>query len=117
MLLDLAEERGGADVDLRWGESRDCHFPLFPILQPLPYPFMCLLYGVMWLGAFGIMIGYNFTDSVFFFGVPYWYILLLDKSYWNNHSYLFGLVTILLAGSSANHFLYDLRCTCFISFK
>lgn len=106
MLLDLPEERGGADVDLRWGESKDCHFPLFPILKPLSYPFMALLYGVMWLGALGIMLGYKFRLSCFLFGAPYWYIFLLDKSYWNNHSYLFGLITILLAGSSANHFLY-----------
>lgn len=108
MLLDLPEERGGADVDLRWGEIKDCHFPLFPFLKPLSYPYMSLLYGVMWFGALGIMLGYKFRLSVFLFGVPYWYILLLDKAYWNNHSYLFGLVTILLAGSSANHFLYAL---------
>lgn len=106
MLLDLPEERGGADVDLRWGEIKDCHFPLFPFLKPLSYPYMSLLYGVMWFGALGIMLGYKFRLSVFLFGVPYWYILLLDKAYWNNHSYLFGLVTILLAGSSANHYLY-----------
>lgn len=50
MLVDLAEERGGSDIDLRWGEPKDCHFPLFPILKPFSYPYMALLYGIMWLG-------------------------------------------------------------------
>ncbi|XP_018566321.1 vitamin K-dependent gamma-carboxylase [Anoplophora glabripennis] len=105
MLVDLPEERGGSDIDIRWGDPRDCHFPLFPVLTNPGFPCMCMLYCTMWFGACGIMLGYKFRWSVFLFGVPYWYILLLDKSYWNNHSYLFGLVTILLMGSSANHFL------------
>ncbi|EFA03079.2 vitamin K-dependent gamma-carboxylase isoform X3 [Tribolium castaneum] len=105
MLIDLPEERGGSDIDFRWGDPRDCHFPLFPILRPLPYPYMALLYGIMWFGACGIMLGYKFQTSALLFGVPYWYLLLLDKSFWNNHSYLFGIVTILLVGSSANHYL------------
>lgn len=50
MMLDLPEERGGAEIDLRWGESDDCHFPLFPILKPLSFPYMGLLYAFMWLG-------------------------------------------------------------------
>ncbi|XP_074031124.1 gamma-glutamyl carboxylase isoform X2 [Leptinotarsa decemlineata] len=50
------------------------------------------------------MLGYKFRLSVILFGVPYWYIFLMDKSFWNNHSYLFGVVTILLMGSCANHF-------------
>lgn len=55
-------------------------------------------------GALGIMVGFKFQLSTFLFGIPYWYILLLDKSFWNNHSYLYGIITILLMGSSANHF-------------
>ncbi|KAJ8985487.1 hypothetical protein NQ317_015026 [Molorchus minor] len=105
MLVDLPEERGGSDIDLRWGDPRDCHFPLFPVLHRVSYPYMSLLYFIMWIGACGIMLGYKFRLSVFLFGIPYWYILLIDKSFWNNHSYLFGVVTILLMGSSANHFL------------
>ncbi|KAG5894578.1 hypothetical protein JTB14_021558 [Gonioctena quinquepunctata] len=105
MLIDLSEERGGSDIDIRWGDPKDCHFPLFPILTNPGFPCICLAYFAMCLGACGIMLGYKFRISVFLFGIPYWYILLLDKSFWNNHSYLFGVVTILLMGSSANHFL------------
>lgn len=50
MMVDIVEERGGSDLDIRWGEPRDCHFPLFTQLQPLPLTYMSLLYGIMWLG-------------------------------------------------------------------
>ncbi|CAH1105219.1 unnamed protein product, partial [Psylliodes chrysocephalus] len=105
MLLDLSEERGGADIDTRWGDPKDCHFPLFSSLTNPGYVKISFVYLLMWLGCCGIMLGYKFRISIFLFGIPYWYLLLLDKSFWNNHSYLFGIVTILLMGSSANHFL------------
>ncbi|CAG9825027.1 unnamed protein product [Phaedon cochleariae] len=104
MLMDLLEERGGADIDLRWGNPKDCHFPLFPVLVNPGFPWISIMYFFMWLGALGIMLGLKFRLSLFLFGISYWYILLLDKSFWNNHSYLFGVLVILLAGSSANHF-------------
>ncbi|XP_056643907.1 vitamin K-dependent gamma-carboxylase isoform X1 [Diorhabda sublineata] len=104
MLFDLTEERGGSDIDIRWGNPMDCHFPLFPMLKNPGFQFIGILYFIMWLGAFGIMIGYKFRMSTFLYGIPYWYIFLLDKSYWNNHSYLFGIIVILLMGSSANVF-------------
>nr|CAH0104986.1 unnamed protein product [Daphnia galeata] len=44
-----------------------------------------------------------FKLSCLSFSVPYWYVLLLDKTSWNNHSYLYGLLSILLLFSSANH--------------
>lgn len=50
MMLDLPEERGGAEMDLRWGDYRDCHFPLFSFLKPPSYAYIGLLYGMMWLG-------------------------------------------------------------------
>lgn len=40
--------------------------------------------------------------------VPYYYIFLLEKNTWNNHSYLFGLFAILLACTKANHYWYEL---------
>lgn len=52
------------------------------------------------------MVGYNFKLSCLSFIIPYWYILILDKTSWNNHSYLYGLLSILLLFSSANHYWY-----------
>lgn len=50
MLLDLPEERAGAIIDLRWGNKRDCHFPLFSFLKNPGYPYVSILYGLMWMG-------------------------------------------------------------------
>lgn len=54
MLVDGAEERGGAEVDLRWGDPHSCHFPLLP-LPTLTLPYMAAIYGIMWFG----IIKYN----------------------------------------------------------
>lgn len=51
MLLDIPEERSGADLDLRWGEPRDCRFPLINFISPMSLPRMGLLYITMWLGV------------------------------------------------------------------
>ncbi|KFB48638.1 AGAP006363-PA-like protein [Anopheles sinensis] len=97
MLIDIPEERGGGDLDLRWGEPRDCRFPLIHSMETPVLPRMGLIYGLMWLGAAGIMLGYRFRTSATIFVGTYWYVFLLDKSAWNNHSYLYGLLgTILL---------------------
>jgi vitamin K-dependent gamma-carboxylase len=104
MLIDIPDERSGADLDVRWGDTRDCRFPLFSLLQPLSMPRMGIIYAMMWLGALGITIGYKFRLACAMFVLPYWYIFLLDKSSWNNHSYLFGLLGILLSMTNANRF-------------
>lgn len=49
MLLDIPEERSG-DLDLRWGEPKDCRFPLFPFIKPLSLARMGLVYCLMWIG-------------------------------------------------------------------
>ncbi|XP_055913310.1 vitamin K-dependent gamma-carboxylase [Eupeodes corollae] len=104
MLIDIAEERGGSQIDLNFGDERTCHFPLFDFIQNFSLPVMGLVYLTMWLGALGIALGYNFRLSCLAFIIPYWYILLLDKPAWNNHSYLFGLTAVLLMMTDANRF-------------
>ena len=106
MVLDVVDERGLSNIDLKWGDPDTCHFPLIHGLKPLPLPWMIILYAVMWLGAFGIMLGWHFKLACGLFAIPYWYVFLLDKSFWNNHSYLYGVVTLLFWGTSANRYLY-----------
>lgn len=55
-------------------------------------------------GAFGIFIGYKFRIASIMFCVPYWYLFLVDRSVWNNHSYLYGLCGLLFMVSNANRF-------------
>jgi vitamin K-dependent gamma-carboxylase len=105
MVIDVVEERGLADVDIKWGEPWDCHFPLIHGMIPPPLPWMIMLYAVMWMGAFGIALGLHFKIACACFVLPYWYIFLLDKSYWNNHTYLYGIVASLFWGTQANKYL------------
>ncbi|XP_065361786.1 vitamin K-dependent gamma-carboxylase [Calliphora vicina] len=104
MLIDIAEERGGSQMDVRFGEAKHCHFPLFDGIQAFSFPIMGCVYLCMWLGAIGIMLGYRFRLSCLAFVVPNWYIFLLDKPAWNNHSYLFGLVGTMLLFTQANRY-------------
>jgi len=50
------------------------------------------------------MFGAFFRVSCAMFLLPYWYVFLLDKLVWNNHSYLYGLIGFLLLTSRANQF-------------
>ncbi|KAK9298714.1 hypothetical protein QLX08_008077 [Tetragonisca angustula] len=102
MVLDVVEERGLADIDIKWGDPMECHFPLIHGMKAPSLPWMILIYTIMWIGAFGIMLGSRFKLACACFVIPYWYIFLLDKSYWNNHTYLYGIVAILFWGTEAN---------------
>nr|XP_014092739.1 vitamin K-dependent gamma-carboxylase [Bactrocera oleae] len=104
MCIDIAEERGGSQMDTRFGEPRHCHFPLFNGISAFPLPVMGCIYLLMWLGALGTMLGYRYRLSCLAYIVPYWYIFLLDKPAWNNHSYLFGLVGTILLFTAANRY-------------
>ncbi|XP_059052353.1 vitamin K-dependent gamma-carboxylase [Achroia grisella] len=102
MLFDIPDERGGAIMDERWGDPLTCHFPLIPFIRAVSMPYMALVYAAMWLGALGIMLGYKYRLTASMFTISYWYLFLIEKSFWNNHSYLFGLVGLLLACTQAN---------------
>lgn len=60
------------------------------------------MFPVVPAGALGIALGYRYRFSAWLFTACHWYLLLIDKSFWNNHSYLFGLVGLLLACTEAN---------------
>ncbi|XP_014814183.1 PREDICTED: vitamin K-dependent gamma-carboxylase [Calidris pugnax] len=55
-------------------------------------------------GALGIMLGFCYRLSCAAFLGPYWYLLLLDKTSWNNHSYLYGLLAFQLALLGADRY-------------
>lgn len=105
MMIDILHERGMADADLEFGNDALCLFPLFDFLRPLAVHWMVLLYALMFTGALGIALGFKFRLACLCFSAPYWYFFMLDKTTWNNHSYLYGLVSILLLVSDANRCL------------
>ncbi|XP_075232992.1 gamma-glutamyl carboxylase [Lycorma delicatula] len=103
MLIDIVEERGFSNAEKLWGDPNECRFPMFNFLQPLPVQWMCLLYTIMCVGAIGISLGLYFRQCCLAVLIPYWYIFLLNKTAWNNHSYLYGLLLILITISNANN--------------
>ncbi|XP_064353907.1 vitamin K-dependent gamma-carboxylase [Dromaius novaehollandiae] len=105
MALDIPQERGLGHLDQRFLDGLEvCRFPLLPFLAPLPLDWMYLLYAVMFLGALGIMAGCCYRLSCLAFLGPYWYVFLLDKTSWNNHSYLYGLLAFQLALVGADRY-------------
>lgn len=55
-------------------------------------------------GALGITVGYQYRLATKMFAICYWYVFLLDRSVWNNHSYLYGLCAIVYANINANRY-------------
>lgn len=53
-----------------------------------------------------MMLGLWYRLSCVLFLLPYWYVFLLDKTSWNNHSYLYGLLAFQLTFMDANHYWY-----------
>lgn len=105
MVLDIPQERGLSSLDRRYLDGLDvCRFPLLNALQPLPLDWMYLVYTIMFLGALGIMLGLCYRLSCVLFLLPYWYVFLLDKTSWNNHSYLYGLLAFQLTFVDANRY-------------
>ena len=59
----------------------------------------------MFVGACGVMLGLFYRAACLLFAVCGWYIFLLDKTHWNNHSYLYGLCSMLFFLFDGNHYL------------
>ncbi|XP_019797733.1 vitamin K-dependent gamma-carboxylase isoform X1 [Tursiops truncatus] len=105
MVLDIPQERGLSSLDRRYLDGLEvCRFPLLDALQPLPLDWMYLVYTIMFLGALGMMLGLRYRISCVLFLLPYWYVFLLDKTSWNNHSYLYGLLAFQLTFMDANRY-------------
>lgn len=64
MFLDVPQERGLSDADIRFGDPNYCFFPLVDWLQPPVVQQACILYSIMWAGKSRL-----FTDM--------YYVLLL----------------------------------------
>ncbi|XP_060712522.1 vitamin K-dependent gamma-carboxylase isoform X2 [Hemiscyllium ocellatum] len=105
MALDIPQERGLSSLDFRYFDGLVvCRFPLFNFLEPFPLDWMYVVFVVMWLGALGIMLGCFYRLSCLMFLIPYWYNFFLDKTAWNNHSYLYGLIGFQLTLMDANRY-------------
>ncbi|XP_068608811.1 vitamin K-dependent gamma-carboxylase [Brachionichthys hirsutus] len=105
MAIDITQERGLSHLDYKYLDGAPvCRFPLFNFLLPLQLDWMYLVYVVMFLGALGIMLGLFYRLSCLMFISTYWYVFFLDKTAWNNHSYLYGLIGFQLALMDGNRY-------------
>ncbi|XP_072311491.1 vitamin K-dependent gamma-carboxylase [Eucyclogobius newberryi] len=105
MAIDITQERGLSHLDWKYLDGAPvCRFPLFNFLHPLPLDWMYFAYLVMFVGAVGIMLGCFYRLSCLMFLSTYWYIFFLDKTTWNNHSYLYGLIGFQLTLMDGNRY-------------
>ncbi|KAI0978029.1 hypothetical protein GJ496_008813, partial [Pomphorhynchus laevis] len=105
MVLDIGHERGFAYIDHVYGSTADiCKFPLFDFLKPMSVLHMSVIYTAMLFGAVGICLGFRYRLASIVFTFSYWYVFLLDKTRWNNHSYLYGLIGLMMCVFDAHHF-------------
>ncbi|MGB3183289.1 MAG: HTTM domain-containing protein [Cyclobacteriaceae bacterium] len=77
----------------------------FGWVQPLPGPFMYILFGALLLCSIGVLLGawYRITAPAFF--LIFTYIELIDKTYYLNHYYFVSIVALLLAVMPAHRYL------------
>ncbi|CAG2115458.1 unnamed protein product [Medioppia subpectinata] len=107
LLIDIVYERGLSRAETIWSDPNECRFPLFDALEVLPFRWMCAIYALMFIGNVGIILGLKYRISCIVYLMCYWYLFLLDKSRWNNHSYLFGLLVTLLS-TTDSHYIWSL---------
>lgn len=66
------------------------------------------------------MLGCFYRLSCLMFISTYWYVFFLDKTTWNNHSYLYGLISFQLTIMDGNRYwwgdAYYSTCVCVCSF-
>ncbi|CAG5118116.1 unnamed protein product, partial [Candidula unifasciata] len=54
--------------------------------------------------SIGIMLGLKMSLLSSVYVATFWYLHFLDKTVWNNHSYLFGILAFLFAVTQSNRF-------------
>jgi vitamin K-dependent gamma-carboxylase len=72
-------------------------YDFFEWLSPLPAPLMRALPALMLIAAFLLTIGRWTRVAGFSFFIMHFYFLMLDKSYYNNHMYLYSLFGLLFS--------------------
>ncbi len=77
----------------------------FEFLQPLPGDGMLWYYGVMGLFGVFVMLGFKYRLSMFFYGLMWTGVYLMQKSSYNNHYYLLMLLCIIFTFLPAHRWL------------
>jgi hypothetical protein len=77
-------------------------YDFFRWVKPFPEMWLNLVLGAMLVCSLAVIAGVFFKWACRLFTIGYLYILLLDKSIFNNHIYLFLLLALLLSFTDAD---------------
>lgn len=77
-------------------------YDLFPWVRPFPIPVMEFFATLSVVAALFVIVGYRFKLAQSIVAVVWTYAFLLDKGHYNNHYYLYSLVSIIMIFSGAN---------------
>jgi hypothetical protein len=80
-------------------------YDFFRWLKPMPETWLNILLALMLICSILMLLGVFFKWSCRIFALGYAYFLLLDKSIFNNHIYLFILIALLLSFTDAHRTL------------
>lgn len=76
----------------------------FEWVKPLPGSLMYLVFGLLFIAALGILLGWFYRVSAVVFFLLFTYIELIDKTNYLNHYYFVSLISFLLIWLPANRF-------------
>ncbi|MBN4062035.1 HTTM domain-containing protein [Bacteroidales bacterium AH-315-I05] len=71
-------------------------YDFFHWIKPLPAEYMQFAFDLSLIAAFLVMMGWMYRISQVFIFLSWTYIFLLDKGHYNNHYYLYSLLSFLL---------------------
>ena len=77
----------------------------FDFLQPLPGNWMYVYFALMGIFGIGVILGYKYRWSMFFYALMWTCVYLMQKSSYNNHYYLMMLLCWLMVLLPANKWL------------
>lgn len=87
------------------GAKMQLTYDFFHFVKPLPLPYLEYLYYALMLFSVLFTLGMFYRVSAFILFIGFSYTFLLDQTFYNNHFYLFIIVTLLMMFTSADKFL------------
>jgi hypothetical protein len=92
MFLDTVQERGLLFANQKYQNPSMCTFSCFD-LKPVSIMGFHFIMGVLLITSINITVGFMYRLSMIVFSGCFWYLFLLDKRTWNNHTYLFATLS------------------------
>ncbi|MGK0383359.1 MAG: hypothetical protein ACJAVL_000080 [Bacteroidia bacterium] len=85
-------------------------YDLFFWLEPLPDPFMNLFLTAGAMATLFVIVGFKFRYAQLLVAISWTYIFLLDRGHYNNHYYLYSLLSFAMVFLGANgHYSVDAK--------